>query len=150
MDNIDSNITGGKLRKGQAKGTRKSNGHKANCGCPICKNMRKKTRRGGDIEEVFGKGDESVKPVESVIPVKPVKPVESVKPVEAADVEYDEVANAVDLTAKVPGPELTGGSRKRRSSGKSNGHKLNCGCPICKNMRRGNKTRRHRKRSMRR
>ena len=144
IDNNDSNITGGKLRKGKAKGTRKSNGHKVNCSCPICKNMRKKTRRGGDIVEGFGKGDESVEPVEAV---KPVEAVEAVKPVEAVDVEYDEVANALELPAKGPGPELIGGSRKRRSSGKSNGHKLNCGCPICKNMRRGNKTRRHRKRS---
>ena len=33
-----SNLTGGKRKRG--------NGHKANCGCPICKNM-KKGKRGG-------------------------------------------------------------------------------------------------------
>jgi hypothetical protein len=34
-------IEGGTLRR---KNTRKSNGHKSNCGCPICNNM-KKTRK---------------------------------------------------------------------------------------------------------
>ena len=32
---------------------------------------------------------------------------------------------------------IKGGLRK-----KSNGHKMNCMCPICKNMRKGRKTRR--------
>jgi hypothetical protein len=33
------------------------------------------------------------------------------------------------------GPQLVGGTRKRRGSRKSNGHKPDCGCPICKNMK---------------
>ena len=37
---LGSNLTGGKRKKG--------NGHKATCGCPICKNM-KKGKRGGVI-----------------------------------------------------------------------------------------------------
>ncbi len=36
---------GGKMRKG-----RMSNGHKLHCGCPICKNMRKK--KGGADDEM--------------------------------------------------------------------------------------------------
>ena len=35
---------GGRRRK-------KSNGHKANCGCPICKNMRGSKRGGGEEED---------------------------------------------------------------------------------------------------
>ena len=104
MDKIDSNITGGKRGK-------KSNGHKATCKCPICKNMMKK---GGD-------GD----PLETP----------------ALDAEYDELASA-EKSITEPVANLAGGTRKRR---RSNGHKPNCGCPICKNMK--NKTRRNRKRS---
>jgi hypothetical protein len=132
MDKIDSNITGGK----------KSNGHKATCKCPICKNMTKKGKKGGedpdienqlgDIEEGMVKGDNSALPID-------VKQ----KEIKALDEEYDEL----DLAEKgISGPGSTvGGTRKRR---RSNGHKSNCMCPICKNMRK--KTRRHRKRSHRR
>ena len=35
-----------------------------------------------------------------------------------------------------------GGSRKKR---RGNGHKANCKCPICKNMKKGTKTRRKRR-----
>jgi hypothetical protein len=33
------------LPKGGSKKTKRSNGHKPGCGCPICNNMKKKTRR---------------------------------------------------------------------------------------------------------
>ena len=36
---LGSPLSGGKRKKG--------NGHKATCGCPICKNMRKKGKKGG-------------------------------------------------------------------------------------------------------
>ena len=40
----------------------------------------------------------------------------------------------------------SGGTRKKRSKGKrSNGHKQTCLCPICKNTRKGKKTRKHRR-----
>lgn len=32
-------------------GRKKGNGHKMNCGCPICKNMRKSKKRGGADED---------------------------------------------------------------------------------------------------
>ena len=43
---------------------------------------------------------------------------------------------------KYPEASPKGGTRKRRGAKKSNGHKANCKCPICKNMRKGKKTRR--------
>lgn len=123
MDRNDMNMTGGK----------KSNGHKMNCKCPICKNMKKKTRRGGqepDIENQLIVSDEDAK----LIP--------------ASDDEYDELVAAEEGQA---GPGFrVGGTRKRRGTRKSNGHKMKCKCPICKNMRGGKKTRRHKKRSHRR
>jgi hypothetical protein len=33
------------LPTGGSKKTKRSNGHKPGCGCPICNNMKKKTRR---------------------------------------------------------------------------------------------------------
>jgi len=102
-------LVGGSRKR---RGSRKSNGHKSGCGCPICKNMKKKSQKGGD--------DMSVMP--------------------AKDDEYDEIAN-------VPAsPAQAAGTKKRRG----NGHKSGCGCPICKNMRRGKGTRRHKKQTRKR
>ena len=126
----DLAITGGK----------KSNGHKANCACPICKNMKKNSKKGGgdiedqkgDIEEGFVKGFSEPDKKEDII---------SVKEIPAKDDEYDEL-DAAEKGER--GPNMVGGTRKRRG----NGHKATCKCPICKNMKK--KTRRHRKRSHRR
>ena len=138
MDKNDSNITGGKRGK-------KSNGHKANCACPICKNMKKKGKKGGeepDIENQIGDIEEGK--VKGVNP-DPVKKEVETKAVEtkASDDEYDEM-DAAEKGEAGPGFKV-GGTRKRR---RSNGHKATCKCPICKNMKK--KTRRHRKRSHRR
>ena len=42
-----------------------------------------------------------------------------------------------------PGLKVGGGGKKknRTSKKRGNGHKANCMCPICKNMRKGRKTR---------
>ena len=112
FDNLDAaekgeagpQLVGGTRKR---RGSRKSNGHKAGCGCPICKNMKKKSQKGGD--------DVAMTP--------------------AKDEEYDEIDN-------VPAsPPQAAGTKKRRG----NGHKPGCGCPICKNMRRGKGTRRNKK-----
>ena len=73
-------------------GGKKSNGHKMDCKCPICKNMmykdlkkKSKNKSGGQAETTSVTDDVSV-----------------------------------------------GG--KKNSSKKSNGHKMECKCPICKNM----------------
>ena len=118
----ESDFQGGKRSK-------KSNGHKANCKCPICKNMMKKNRRGGEEDDI-----------EKQLP----------KEIPASDNEYenlDDYDSAEKGELPPLGPDRVGGTRKRR---RSNGHKATCKCPICKNMRKGKKTRRHRKRSHRR
>jgi hypothetical protein len=111
FDNLDAaekgeagpQLVGGTRKR---RGSRKSNGHKPGCGCPICKNMKKKSQKGGDD-------------------------------VAAKDEEYDEIDNVPSS------PAQAAGTKKRRG----NGHKAGCGCPICKNMRRGKGTRRHKKRT---
>ena len=133
MDKNDSGVTGGKRGKRGKRG-KKSNGHKAICKCPICKNMKKKGGQEPDEENQLGDIEEGDSNLES-------------NEVPASDNEYD----ALDTVEKgEAGLNVAGGTRKRRGSRKSNGHKVKCGCPICKNMKKGKKTRRHRKRTHRR
>jgi len=146
--------------------SKKSNGHKLNCSCPICKNMQKK-KGGSDEDENFDKNknddenidnynnenkkdddknktdddknkkdDDKNKTDDDNTMVKNTNSDEDNKKNEivADDEEYENL----DIS--------TGGTRKRRSKGKrSNGHKSTCGCPICKNTRKGKKTRKYRR-----
>ena len=83
-------------------GSKKKNGHKPNCGCPICKNMRKKSRKGGDEpDEEKQIGDIKTN-------------YGSSNETEASTNDYEKVD--VDTN-------LIGGTRKKRGTKKSNGHK---------------------------
>lgn len=124
---------------------KKGNGHKANCTCPICKNMAK-NKKGGqepDIENELTGGISSENGSNANAAKK-----DDGKVIVAKDEEYDMLDDAGEKGEA--GASLVGGTRKRRGSRKSNGHKCTCCCPICKNMKHGRKTRRHRKRSHRR
>jgi hypothetical protein len=133
----DLGITsGGKTKK------KRGNGHKANCNCPICKNMKKKSRKGGeepDIENQMGDLEEGGIKAQS-LPKNTQYLDTASKEVEASDDDYD-------LAEKgEAGPGMKVGGRKggkSRTKRRGNGHKANCKCPICKNMRKGKKTRRH-------
>ena len=92
----DDDTQGGKKK-------RKSNGHKANCKCPICKNM--KMKKGGAADDDSSDSDSSSN----------------------SESSSDSVS---DTTTD---PAIVGGKKKR----KGNGHKANCKCPICKNMKKG-------------
>ena len=111
MDKIDSNITGGKSGK-------KSNGHKATCKCPICKNMMKKGRKGGElnIEEVKVTGDNEIP---------------------ASNQEYDEL-DAMEKEAA--GPKV-GGTRKRRRTNRNKSITKNMKDKTRRHMRRSNRRR---------
>jgi len=122
---------------------KKSNGHKLDCGCPICKNMKKK-KGGSDEDAVVGEPKEESNNID-----------EPVKDDVASEDEYDAVEETPKETKSAPVIEETeeavvpsGGTRKRRGKSKgkrSNGHKPTCCCPICKNTRKGKKTRKHRR-----
>lgn len=121
----------GEGKEKEPKGGRKKkrgNGHKANCKCPICKNMRKK--KGGqpqepDIENQIGDIEEGgIKATMGTDLQKKQIPDKTETP--ASDHDYD----ALDAAEKgEAGHNVVGGSRKRRRSRK----------------RRGRKTRRHRR-----
>jgi hypothetical protein len=127
-------------KKNTAKGiTKKSNGHKLDCGCPICKNMKKK-KGGSDEDAVVGEPTEESN-----------KTDEPVKEDVASDDEYDAIEEkksdpVIEETKEAVIP--SGGTRKRRGKSKgkrSNCHRPTCCCPICKNTRKGKKTRKHRR-----
>ena len=89
-DSVDNVMEGGK----------KSNGHKHECKCPICKNMmykslkkKSKSKKGGAVSD--------------------------------SDSSSDSDSDSDNIT--------TGGKKK------SNGHKHECKCPICKNMSKNKK-----------
>ena len=102
-------------KKSVSKG-KKSNGHKCDCGCPICKNMKKKM--GGKNEIGGATDDNESKVLEEKVGTETL----------ATDTDYEAL-------------KPRGGSRKTR---RSNGHKPNCGYPICKNMKKKRSTRRRR------
>ena len=109
-------------------GAKMKNGHKANCSCHICENMKNKAKRGGYEEDAEkekiklmggSKKKNGHKPNCSCPICKNMKHAKKGGKDES-DEKYDDV-----LAYK-------GGK-------KSNGHKANCGCPICKNMKKKNK-----------
>jgi hypothetical protein len=90
------------------KKKRKSNGHKATCKCPICKNM--KMKKGGAIDDDSSSSSDSDSDSSS-----------------SSDSNSDSSSDSDTTTDAAMG----GGKKKR----KGNGHKAACKCPICKNMK---------------
>jgi hypothetical protein len=138
----DLAMTGGKTRK-RGRG----NGHKATCKCPICKNMKKKGKKGGeepDLENQLGDLEEGGIKAQSIPKTTTYADTEEkveAKEVKASDDDYEEI-DEMDLAEKgEAGPGVKVGGRKSKKR-RGNGHKANCMCPICKNMRKGRKTRR--------
>lgn len=104
-------------------GSKKSNGHKMDCKCPICKNMNKSKKGGGEMGEI--KEDMTVD--------MPDNTVDEIDKDDEDEIDEDEIDEDEIMTSE-------GGKRKhKKGSKKSNGHKINCKCPICKNMRKGKK-----------
>lgn len=112
-------------------GSKKKNGHRKDCTCPICKNMknskkrsggksnrRTKKRRGGDDENDEDYQDDTELDTDTDI---------SDEEEEKGEQEEEDIENEED--------DRKGGRKKKRS----NGHKKDCKCPICKNMRKAKK-----------
>ena len=104
-ENTDESMNGGKRKRG--------NGHKKNCMCPICKNMRKSKRGGEEPDEENQMGDieeAGIKASSNTLMEQP-----------ASNYEYDELLAAEEGRA---GPNSNvGGTRKRRRGGKKYGGK---------------------------
>lgn len=122
-------------------GARRKNGHKSNCTCHICENMKKKARRGGYTEEIEKKNEyisgglkkKNGHRKDCKCPI--CKNMKNAKK-GGNDNEEEEPMRQIDFEKRQEHESITfqGGKIK-----KSNGHKLNCMCPICKNMRKSKK-----------
>jgi rubredoxin len=111
-------------------GAKRKNGHKANCSCHICENMKNKAKRGGyqeDAEKEQLKLSGGSKKKNGHKPNCACPICKNMKNAKKGGDEkpYDDTDSKNDLG-------ITGGK-------KSNGHKANCTCPICKNMKKKNK-----------
>lgn len=100
-------------------GPKKKNGHRKACKCPICKNMKNSKKRGETkssrrTRKKRGGGNDTDSDTDS------------------SDDEYDEDEHhEYEDEEDEESQDKKGGRKKKRS----NGHKANCKCPICKNMR---------------
>ncbi|MCJ7801850.1 MAG: hypothetical protein MUP82_05780 [Candidatus Marinimicrobia bacterium] len=97
---------GGKRIKRSAKtlkgGKRKGNGHKPGCMCPICKNMRKKSRKGGNPDEMLLSSSAALSKTDNS------------NMTQASDTEYDDLDNI---------PSKEGGGTRRRRAKRTRRHK---------------------------
>jgi hypothetical protein len=127
------------------KNGKKKNGHKASCMCPICINMKHSKRGGGDVEDMDVEDDESSSDEDMDVDDDDES---------SSDEDMDIDDNKDDKDDKESKMDLSGGRRKK------NGHKANCKCPICKNMKKSmkggskkykkkNSTRKHKKHTIR-
>jgi hypothetical protein len=128
-------------------GSKKKNGHRKDCKCPICKNMKNSKKRGGskssrrtrrrrggepdvpDEENQIGDIEEAGVKATPGSDLQDSVDDSSSNETPASNDEYDKLDAAERGEA---GDNVVGGTRKRR---RGNGHKKNCKCPICKNMR---------------
>ena len=114
-------------------GAKRKNGHKANCSCHICENMKNKAKRGGyeedaEKEQIKLMGGSKKKNGHKPNCACPIcKNMKNAKKGGDEESDFDEQYGD-DFAYK-------GGKHKK----KSNGHKANCCCPICKNMKKNKK-----------
>ena len=113
-------------------GGKKKNGHKANCECPICVNMKhakgtkrnKRNKRGGSKKRRGGRNEpEEIDEEEFEEEFQDEAGEENIEE-DSSDEEMEEDEMNEDNAKE--------GGRKKK---KKNGHKANCKCPICKNMK---------------
>ena len=116
-------LSGGRKKRG--------NGHKMNCGCPICKNMRKSKKRGGADDDMM---EDAV--VDDVIANEVADDVvadELADDVVAAEVAEDEDEDLFDIDGGRRRRKHKKGSRKSRRTRRH------------KKSRKSRKSRRHRR-----
>jgi hypothetical protein len=121
-------------------GAKRKNGHKSDCTCHICENMKNKAKRGGYEEEVKieeekmmgGSKKKNGHRKDCKCPI--CKNMKNAK--KGGNDNNEESENAIDFEKEQEEESIdfAGGKKK-----KGNGHKRNCMCPICKNMRKAKK-----------
>lgn len=116
-----------------AAGSKKKNGHRQACICPICKNMKNSKKRYGKksnrrtMKRGGGDGDDE----EDMMDIPEEDEVKESNEKEPQESEGEEKEGEGKEKEGEVEKEPKGGRKKKRG----NGHKANCKCPICKNMR---------------
>jgi len=140
---IESNINEEKLMGGKRK-----NGHKMDCTCHICNNMKNKAKRGGYEEELEKEKENKLGGTKKknghrinckcliCKNMSRAKRGGNKEKTEDNDKEKMENTHSDNDKEDYDGVKdaIKGGIKK-----KGNGHKLDCGCPICKNMKKSKK-----------
>jgi hypothetical protein len=117
----------------QLGGAKQKNGHKAQCCCHICENIKNKAKRGGyeedaakaQLKRMGGPKKKNGHKPNCECPI--CKNMKNAKKGGYTEGETEGEYNQIDKNDS----NITGGKYGK----KSNGHKANCQCPICKNMR---------------
>lgn len=174
MRNVKKTMKASKSGK-NANASKKSNGHKMNCTCPICKNMSKKSRKGGAEIEASKRDYDDIDNIPDALDNDESKKMSNSAnndnanndnannnndaPIARSTATATQITpddqDISDLSSSSSDQPTTTGGRKRKTMRKrmnkrmnkslrkrGNGHKANCMCPICKNMRNGSKTKR--------
>jgi len=136
-------------------GGKRKNGHKLNCVCHICENMKNKARRGGYEEELEkeeekkmgGSKKKNGHRKDCTCPI--CKNMRNSKKrggsnlhTKTKKILYDAVTEKVEeqeITEpnheEVEEKEIITSHTEKKGGKRGNGHKSSCACPICKNMR---------------
>jgi len=109
----------GSMSGGKGK-SKKGNGHKADCGCPICKNMMKKGKKGG-VLLVGGNLPEAAEKLREAADA--LEKEDSVTTEE--EVTMEETPEEVEMDVEKKSEEMGGG--RRRSSKRGKGKKTKKG-----------------------
>ena len=131
----------------QTGGVKKSNGHKMDCKCPICINI--KHAKGGAGYDVDDNDDSQVNakkksnghkancgcPICKNMNKKSVKGVKSIKNNKSRGLKKRSNGHKANCGCPICKNMNKKNVTMKSGKKKSNGHKANCGCPICKNMR---------------
>ena len=123
-------------------GAKRKNGHRMNCDCHICENIKKKHERGGyeeDREKGMLKLKGGSKKKNGHKPDCDCPICKNMKNKHSRKTQKYRGGGVVEESDASYG----GGKQNTRRIRKGNGHKPSCGCPICKNMRKGKMSRRH-------
>ena len=130
-------------------GAKRKNGHRMNCDCHICENIKKKHERGGyeeDRQKKMLKLKGGPKKKNGHKPDCDCPICKNMKNKHGRKTQKHGGGEDEDNEEKEEKKKMVvGGKQKTRRIRKGNGHKSSCGCPICKNMRKITKTRRHKK-----
>jgi hypothetical protein len=116
-------------------GAKRKNGHKHDCNCHICENIKNKAKRGGyeedmkkhQLKRMGGSKKKNGHKPDCNCPI--CKNMQNSKKTKGGKEDSDSDSDSDSSSYE---EDNIGGNKKKK---RGNGHKVSCGCPICKNMK---------------